>query len=157
MSKTLINIAGQRFGKLLALRLSDDWQSGQTRWLCRCDCGQETTVRSHNLRYGKTKSCGCAAHPKTPRPSNVTNNNPKPHPIGLSDIQNEILADFVHRLVPVEWRERFYASTMDELMARPSRTDAVLLSILYCVKDRLLARGRKGNAQDDEQLEQRLA
>ena len=28
-------------------------------WLCRCDCGNETTVFSGYLRNGDTKSCGC--------------------------------------------------------------------------------------------------
>lgn len=29
------------------------------RWLCRCDCGNETVVGQTLLQKGKTKSCGC--------------------------------------------------------------------------------------------------
>lgn len=28
-------------------------------WLCRCDCGNETIVRSDQLKSGTTQSCGC--------------------------------------------------------------------------------------------------
>lgn len=28
-------------------------------WLCRCDCGNEVTVDSNNLRENGTRSCGC--------------------------------------------------------------------------------------------------
>lgn len=28
-------------------------------WLCKCDCGNETTVSGKDLRSGHTKSCGC--------------------------------------------------------------------------------------------------
>ena len=33
-------------------------------WLCRCDCGNETTVFSGYLRNGDTKSCGCLSNDK---------------------------------------------------------------------------------------------
>ena len=29
------------------------------RWLCKCDCGNETIVGQTLLQTGKTKSCGC--------------------------------------------------------------------------------------------------
>jgi hypothetical protein len=29
------------------------------RWLCKCDCGQETTPSQRDLLHGDTKSCGC--------------------------------------------------------------------------------------------------
>lgn len=28
-------------------------------WLCICKCGNKSVVGSHNLKSGKTKSCGC--------------------------------------------------------------------------------------------------
>ena len=33
--------------------------NGRTAWLCRCDCGEETIVRTCHLRNGHTVSCGC--------------------------------------------------------------------------------------------------
>lgn len=57
MSK-LIDLTGQRFGRLTVIKKANSI-SGQTYWLCKCDCGNETTVISYCLRKGDTKSCGC--------------------------------------------------------------------------------------------------
>ena len=55
----LIDLTGQRFGRLLVKerRGVDAWKSSM--WLCLCDCGIECLVSSHNLRTGHTQSCGC--------------------------------------------------------------------------------------------------
>lgn len=34
-------------------------RDGVYTWVCRCACGQETTVRGNCLTSGHTKSCGC--------------------------------------------------------------------------------------------------
>lgn len=53
-----LQLAGQRFGRLVALR--DVGSACQQRlWHCRCDCGDEVTVMARSLRSGNTKSCGC--------------------------------------------------------------------------------------------------
>lgn len=52
------DIAGQRFGKLVAIRPIGS-KSGHTVWLCKCDCGNEHEALSHNLMQGTVKSCGC--------------------------------------------------------------------------------------------------
>lgn len=58
-----IDLTGQRFGKLVVLKRSNNYiqPSGQqkTQWLCKCDCGNEVIVRGHSLKHGDTKSCGC--------------------------------------------------------------------------------------------------
>ncbi len=59
MSK-LIDITGQRFGKLTVLEKGDTVK-GVAFWLCKCDCGKLTTVTSAHLRNGHTRSCGCLA------------------------------------------------------------------------------------------------
>jgi len=53
------DISGQRFGRLIAVkRVGVD--SGRTSlWFCKCDCGNEKTVRLTSLRNGSTQSCGC--------------------------------------------------------------------------------------------------
>ena len=53
------NIAGQRFGKLIAIHENGRNKHGHARWLCKCDCGNEVSVLGIHLRSGKTKSCGC--------------------------------------------------------------------------------------------------
>lgn len=54
-----IDVQGQRFGKLVAIRALDERKNGQTVWECKCDCGKLTLVLGNNLRDGKTRSCGC--------------------------------------------------------------------------------------------------
>lgn len=53
----LIDMAGQRFGRLVVVsRVAD---SRPIRWLCKCDCGVEKEVRGASLRLGATVSCDC--------------------------------------------------------------------------------------------------
>lgn len=49
------NLIGMIFGRLTVIRRSDDG----IRWHCQCACGNTNDSISGNLRYGKSKSCGC--------------------------------------------------------------------------------------------------
>jgi hypothetical protein len=63
-----LNITGQRFGRLVALRDVGRKNGGRrVMWLCRCDCGNEAIAASGELRYGDTKSCGCLRKEKPSR------------------------------------------------------------------------------------------
>lgn len=55
------DLTGKRFGKLVVIREIDrvNPRIRNLRWLCRCDCGNETAVLSNKLKSGHTKSCGC--------------------------------------------------------------------------------------------------
>ena len=53
------DIAGQRFGRLIALRPTEKRQSESVIWECACDCGKFCEVVSTALQRGHTKSCGC--------------------------------------------------------------------------------------------------
>ena len=63
MPRAPINLTNYRFDRLVALKIHDV-QDNRVRWLCRCDCGQETIARSGDLRNGNTKSCGCISREK---------------------------------------------------------------------------------------------
>ncbi len=52
----LINMTGQRFGRLTVKEYA-----GDSKWLCKCDCGNLVEIRTSNLTNGHTKSCGCLA------------------------------------------------------------------------------------------------
>lgn len=54
-----LNLAQQRFGKLLALEKAPKRNDKHTRWICKCDCGNTTEVRTCYLTSGHTVSCGC--------------------------------------------------------------------------------------------------
>lgn len=49
------------FTRLLVIRRVENSKNGQSRWLCRCDCGEEVVVNGSRLKSGHTKSCGCYA------------------------------------------------------------------------------------------------
>ena len=53
-----LDLTGQRFGHLTALRLSDR-RTTPRLWTCRCDCGTVLDVWANNLCSGNSQSCGC--------------------------------------------------------------------------------------------------
>src|SRR5262245_48436936 len=56
------DISGRTFGRLTVLsRAGSKAIGGHATWLCRCQCGAETTVTGYKLRSLKTSSCGCLA------------------------------------------------------------------------------------------------
>lgn len=58
--RKLIDISGQRFGKLTVIRKTRV-KKGNSYWLCKCDCGVEKEISMTALRNGQ-KSCGCSAY-----------------------------------------------------------------------------------------------
>lgn len=58
MSK-LIDLTGQRFGRLTVIKRAENNKYGAVKWVCRCDCGKIIKCFSTNLRNGHSKSCGC--------------------------------------------------------------------------------------------------
>lgn len=58
MSK-IIDLTGQRFGRLVVVRREVDTNCKDSKWLCKCDCGNEIIVLGINLKNNSTKSCGC--------------------------------------------------------------------------------------------------
>lgn len=57
-SRQKVDLNGQRFGKLTVLGPAENI-GNRTAWLCRCDCGNQTVVKTYHLRSGHSKSCGC--------------------------------------------------------------------------------------------------
>lgn len=52
---------GNIYGLLTVIRFAGKTKSGDSNWLCQCECGNTTTAARGDLRksYGGTKSCGC--------------------------------------------------------------------------------------------------
>ena len=53
------DITGQRFGRLVAIRLMYKHKNPPSIWECKCDCGNVVEVDYRNLHKGRTRSCGC--------------------------------------------------------------------------------------------------
>lgn len=59
-----LNIAQQRFGKLVALKPDGRDKQGRIIWDCLCDCGNHKRVRATCLRNGSVTGCGCDRYKK---------------------------------------------------------------------------------------------
>jgi len=55
----LIDLTGQRFGRLVVLERVLNKNSKHAYWCCQCECGCVKTVQGGHLRQGITQSCGC--------------------------------------------------------------------------------------------------
>ena len=51
---TFQDLTGQKFGRLTVLEYK-----GNSKWLCKCDCGNIRIVRAYDMKIAKTISCGC--------------------------------------------------------------------------------------------------
>lgn len=54
---------GRKFNRLTVIDRDGANRQGKPMWLCRCDCGNMTTVSDGSLKTGSTKSCGCLNSP----------------------------------------------------------------------------------------------
>ena len=52
-------LTGQRFGRLIAVRPTEERRNGSIVWECKCDCGNTVYPTSASLSSGRTRSCGC--------------------------------------------------------------------------------------------------
>jgi hypothetical protein len=57
--RPIIDLTGQRFGRLIVCCRVGGSVSGSAIWRCRCDCGRERKIVSGSLRSGVSQSCGC--------------------------------------------------------------------------------------------------
>ena len=57
----LIDITGNKYGRLTVVAFDHIGDYRQSYWKCKCDCGNEVIVRKSDLvyDYSSTRSCGC--------------------------------------------------------------------------------------------------
>jgi len=53
-----INLTGQKFGRLTALK-RDKTKKKKTYWICKCICGTTKSIRADSLKDKSIRSCGC--------------------------------------------------------------------------------------------------
>lgn len=58
-TRTREDIAGHRYGKLVAIRMEETKSCERTKWLCECDCGNERIASITKLKSGEVACCGC--------------------------------------------------------------------------------------------------
>ncbi len=57
--RTLIDLRGQKFSRLMVLERRKNTPDNGASWLCLCDCGKKKIISSAAIRTGNTLSCGC--------------------------------------------------------------------------------------------------
>ena len=62
-----LDLTGQVFGRLTVIGEAES-KGGRTRWVCKCECGNETVAYTGALRSGNTSSCGCYAKEAVKKP-----------------------------------------------------------------------------------------
>lgn len=60
----MLNLTGQRFDRLLAIKDSGKRKNNHAVWLCRCDCGNLAEILACHLKSRNTQSCGCLRREK---------------------------------------------------------------------------------------------
>lgn len=69
----ILNLEGQRFGRLVVVSLAADRGPGGSKmWHCQCDCGNTKLAPASRLNCGLLRSCGCLE--KDTRVRNCTRN-----------------------------------------------------------------------------------
>lgn len=51
------NYVGKKFNRLTVVEVISG--KGDTKWKCKCDCGNEYIGKAKYIKYGSIKSCGC--------------------------------------------------------------------------------------------------
>lgn len=61
MSK-LIDLIGQKFNRLTAIKRVENNKHGHIQYQWKCDCGNVIIASGQSVKRGNTKSCGCLLH-----------------------------------------------------------------------------------------------
>lgn len=61
----IIDLVGNKYGRLTVIKRGENTKQGQTTWVCLCECGNEKQFVSSNIRLGLSTSCGCFRKEKT--------------------------------------------------------------------------------------------
>lgn len=83
----LIDLTGQRFGRLVVLGPTKMRSGNSVVWHCRCDCGNEIDVSSARLRGGQTKSCGCLSSEVHKESFKTARKERKKYHVGGTDVK----------------------------------------------------------------------
>ncbi|WP_455945475.1 hypothetical protein [Eubacterium ramulus] len=79
----MVDLTGERFGRLTVISKGNKRLYGKPTWLCRCDCGRLKYAITQSLKNGDVKSCGCLQR-ETRRKNAINLNEVRIHH-GMSD------------------------------------------------------------------------
>ena len=59
MGRPVIDLTGQKFGRLTVIKYAGSNADGRSVWYCECSCGNTTRTVGQDMRRGQALSCGC--------------------------------------------------------------------------------------------------
>ena len=57
------NCIGKKLGMLTVVERTSNSKHGASRWICRCECGNEIVLTYEQVKRGSKKDCGCIKRP----------------------------------------------------------------------------------------------
>ncbi len=119
------NITGQRFGRLEAIKIhshNPQW----TKWLCKCDCGNEVVVFLGSLTGGRSRSCGCLKNDVTRARMTIHGGHKSPEYVAWSNMRQRCsnanavaYPDYGGRGIRVCDRWQVFENFIDDMGKRP--------------------------------------
>jgi len=70
-----VDITGQKYGRLTAIKKVENNVNGKIQWLFKCDCGKQVLHTSCEVKSGHVKSCGCWKKDHSARKTHGQSNN----------------------------------------------------------------------------------
>ena len=99
-----IDITGQHFHNLTAIKKDHVNKNRKTVWLCKCSCGNTTYAITGQLKQGHKKSCGCGVTIRKSGRYRVTFGNPTKNVGSFTDFFEACCArkslDIKHQYLP---------------------------------------------------------
>lgn len=114
-------ILGQKYDRLTVI----DWigtENGHSRYLCRCDCGNETIVWRSSLLSGHTRSCGCFSRECAAKTAAITGHNNSADLIGRTFGRLTVIEKIGSKNQSIIWKCKCECGSIVE------RSSAALLS-----------------------------
>ena len=115
-----LNLTGQHYNYLTFIYKTESINK-QTKWVCKCDCGNYISVYVNNVKTNKTKSCGCLKEQKSKQNGRNNRNNLINQKFGKLQVIDYGHSDSHH----VYWKCKCECGTIKEI-----RSDCLLLNII---------------------------
>ena len=119
MPNTNQNLIGKTFGHLTVIKKSKErGAQNEYMWVCQCDCGKTTIVRTSSLNNGDTTSCG-HVHLKQ-----LNDNLPITNKTGYKNISRKLKNGKLVYRVSIQFNRKQHAtdaSTLEQALAARER------------------------------------
>lgn len=83
---SIVNMKGNKYNRLTAIKRVDNTEGKGTKWLFKCECGNDHIARGGDVRSGKTQSCGCLLRESSIKRVSLMNSASRTHGMSYTPI-----------------------------------------------------------------------